>query len=142
MISLTDNIEDGLKLVFSSREDSYKDTIVKEIYKPLPKGTYPKVTIQEIDNSEVISRSTSEGEKTTSLGYQIVCYSRDTAEYDYVDSVKFMADLVDNYISQNYKMQRIGSPVTVPYITDKTVMTCTLRYSCVYDRETNLIYIN
>lgn len=142
MITLIEQLVDQLQEYFSNRNDSYKDTFVKEIYKPLPKGTYPKITIQEIDNSEVTSRSTSEGEKTSTLAYQIICYSRDTEEYDYIDSVRFMGMLVDDFLSANYKMQRLGSPVLQPYISDKTIMTYTLRYSCVYDKETNLIYIN
>lgn len=141
-MTIIDDIESKLNTFFGARTDSYKDTIIKEIYKPLPKGTYPKITIQEIDNSEVVSRTTAEGERTTGLGYQIVCYSRDTAEYDYISSVRFMLDLVHECISENFKMQRIGSTVIQPYITDKTIMTGTVRYTCVYDKETNLIYIN
>lgn len=142
MITLINQLETGLQEYFSNREDSYNTTLVKEIYKPLPKGTYPKITIQEIDNSERIDRSTAEGEKTSILTYQITCYSRDMEEYDYIDSVRFMGNLVDDFISANYKMQRLGSPVLQPYITDKTIMTYILRYTCVYDKETNLIYIN
>ena len=142
MISLINDLVNGLQEFFSTRTDSYKDTIVKEIYKPLPKGTYPKITIQEIDNSEEISRTTANGEQTTNLTYQIICYSRDTEEYDYIDSVRFMANLVNEYISENYKMQRLTTPVIQPYLTDKTIMTYTIRYSCVYDKETSLIYIN
>ena len=142
MTTIIDDIENKLQTFFSARTDSYKNTLIKEIYKPLPKGTYPKITIQEIDNSEIESRSTAEGEMTTDLGYQIVCYSRDMDEYDYIDSVRFMLQLVDECISENFKMQRIGSTVIQPYITDKTIMTGTVRYTCVYDKETNLIYMN
>lgn len=142
MTTIIDDIEEKLQNYFSERTDSYKDTLIKEIYKPLPKGTYPKITIQEIENDEIISRSTSEGEKTTGLGYQIICYSRDMEEHDYIDSVRFMLELVDDCISSNYKMQRMGSTIIQPYITDKTIMTGIIRYSCVYDKETNLIYVN
>lgn len=142
MITLIKDLEEGLKQEFSNRTDSYANTLIKEIYKPLPKGTYPRITLQEIDNSEEVDRTTAQGERTTALTYQIVCYSRDTEEYDYIDSVRFMASLVDDFISENYKMQRLGSPVLQPYITDKTIMTYTQRYSCVYDKETNLIYVN
>ena len=142
MISLIDQLVNQLQEEFSNRQDSYNKNTVKEIYKPLPKGTYPKTTIQEIDNSEEINRSTAEGERTTALAYQIVHYSRDTEEFDYVDSVKQMASITDDFLSKNYKMQRLGNPVIQPYILDKTVMTYTQRYSCVYDKETNLIYVN
>ena len=77
---------------------------------------------------------------TTQLGYQITTYSRDTEEYDAVDSVKFMMDIVNDYLQSKYLMRRLGDRVIVPYITDNTIMTCTQRYTCVYDKETNLIY--
>lgn len=109
-IDFIKQIIDKLQAYFSSREDEYKDTIVKEIYKPLPQGQYPKVIVSEIDNSEMISRSTLQGERTTNLGYQITCYSRDMEQFDKIDSVRFMASLVDNVMSGYYKMQRLGSP--------------------------------
>ena len=142
MISLTEQLITQLREVFSAREDTYKNTIIKEAYKDLPKGTYPKIIIEEIDNSEVFSRSTNQGERTTALSYQIVVYSRDTEEYDYVDSVKFMMDIIDDFIAQNYAMRRLGSRAIKPYITDDTIMTCTQRYSCVYDKDMQLIYKN
>ena len=141
-MTLINQLLGEIQELFSNRTDSYKNTIVKEAYKTLPKTKYPMVTIQEIDNSEVESRTTAEGERTTLLSYQIVCYSRDTNEYEYVESAKFMANIVNNFIMSNYKMRRLGSPIPQPYISDNTVMTSTQRYSCVYDNETNLIYKN
>lgn len=141
-MTLIYQIEEQLKEYFSNRLDSYKDVTIKQAYKTLPKAKYPMITIEEIDNSEVDSRSTASGEQTTLLTYQIVCYSRDTEEYDYVDSARFMGNLVNDFIMSNYKMKRLGTPVSQPYITDNTVMTCIQRYSCVYDKETNLIYKN
>lgn len=141
-MTLLDQIEDDLKEGFEERQDSYKDTLIKPEYKILPKAKYPMITIKEITNSEMISRSTSQGERTTLLGYQITCYSRDTNEYEYVKSAQYMMDIVDQIISNKYKMRRQGDRATIPYISDNTVMTCTQRYSCVYDKETNLIYVN
>lgn len=141
-MTLIDQLEEQFKEYFRQRNDSYRDTLIKQAYKELPKTKYPMITIEEIDNSEVESRTTAKGEQTTLLTYQIVCYSRDTDEYDYVDSAKFMGNLVNDYIMENYKMRRLGSPVPQPYIQDRTVMTCIQRYSCVYDKETNLIYKN
>lgn len=141
-MTLINQIIDGLNEEISQRNDEFNNTIVKEIYKPLPKGTYPKIVVQEIVNNEVLSRSTSEGEKTTLLSYQFMCYARDMEGYDYIDAVKVLANIVETYIANNYKMQRLGNPVVQPYITDSTVMTSTLRFSCVYDYETNLIYKN
>lgn len=141
-MTLIKQLEEQLKELFENRNDSYNQTVVKEAYKTLPKTKYPMVTIQEIDNSEVESRTTAEEEKTTLLTYQIVCYSKDTEEYEYVESARFMGNIVNDYIMANYKMRRLGTPVSQPYIIDNTVMTCTQRYSCVYDKETNLIYKN
>lgn len=144
MIHLTDQLVDDIQNLFSEREDSYKETIVKEEYKTLPKGYYPRVIIGEIDNSEVSSRSTTQGERSTLLGYQIKVYSRDTEEYEAIDSVKFMLDIIYDYLqpANGYNMQRLGSPAIVPFISDNTVMTGTIRYTCVYDYDTNLIYRN
>ena len=142
MITLLPQIVQGLGDTFASRNDTYQETIVKESYKSLPKGAYPRVVVQEITNSEVLDRSTREGEQTTLLSYQITVYTRDTEEFDYVDSARFMASIVDDYMMQEYKMQRVGDMVIQPYISDNTVMTCTQRYTCVYDKETNLIYKN
>lgn len=141
-MTLINQLEEKLQELFSNREDSYKNMLVKEAYKKLPKTRYPMITIEEIDNSEVESRSTAEGEQTTLLSYQIVDYTRDTEEHEYVEAAKFIANIINDYIMSNYKMIRLGAPVVQPYIQDSTVMTCTQRYSCVYDKETNLIYKN
>lgn len=141
-MTLINQLIDDLKEELQSREDTYKNTIVKEAYKSLPKNKYPMITIQEIDNSEVTSRTTANGEQTTLLTYQIVCYSRDTEEYEYVESARFMGELVRDFIDKNYKMIRMGSPSLIPYIQDNTIMTYTQRFSCVYDKETNLLYKN
>lgn len=140
MISLTKKIVEELQEIFSQREDSYNKTIIKEAYKELPKGQYPKIIVEEINNSEVFSRSTSQGERTTNLSYQITAYSRDMEEYDYVDSVRFMMDIVNEYIAGKIAMRRLGDMAVKPYITDKTIMTCSQRYSCVYDKDMQLIY--
>jgi hypothetical protein len=140
MISLTNQIVEGLQETFSQREDSYKDVIVKEAYKELPKGKYPKVIVEEINNSEVYSRSTAYGERTTNLSYQITAYARDTEENNYVDAARFMMDIINEYITGNIAMRRLGDMAVKPYITDKTIMTCTQRYSCVYDKDTELVY--
>lgn len=145
MVSLLDEIKEDLSEYFAQREDSYKDTVVKKMYESLPKGQYPRITIEEITNTSVLSRETSNGERTTALTYQFNCYSRDTEEYNYVDSVKFMATLIDDFIKTSKKfcrMTRIMSSGAQPYTIDSTVMTYNLRYSCVYDEETNLIYTN
>lgn len=140
MISLTKQIVEGLQEAFASREDSYNKTIVKEAYKDLPKGQYPKIVVEEINNSEVFSRSTAQGERTTNLSYQITAYTRDMEEYDYVDGAKIMMDIINEYIAGNMAMRRLGDMAVKPYITDKTIMTCSQRYSCVYDKDMQLIY--
>lgn len=141
MISLTNQLIEEFRELFQNREDEYNKVIVKEIYKDFPKGYYPKITIEEIDNDEIVERTTTEGERTTLLSYQITCYSRDMDQYDKVDSAKFLAQTIDDYIAEHYQMKRLTNANNLkPYIYDQTVMTVTLRYSCIYDRETDLIY--
>lgn len=145
MISLLDELKDELIKYLSLRNDSYKNTIVKKMYEALPKGQYPRITIEEIINTSVLGRETAQGERTTSLTYQFNCYSRDTEEYNYVDSVRFMAQLIDDFIKNSEyfcRMTRIMTSGAQPYTIDDTVMTYNIRYSCVYDEETNLIYTN
>jgi hypothetical protein len=142
-MTLLPQLIEQLQEVFNSRIDSYKDTLIKEKYKPLPKGKYPRIIIEETENEEVENRSTAAGERTVALTYTFTCYSRDMEENDYVDSVKFLANEIEKFIADNYKpMTRLGDPVNIPFISDRTVMTRVLRFSCVYDYETNLIYKN
>ena len=141
MVTLINQLEEDIQELFSQRNDEFKKVLVKQKYKELPKGKYPKVIIEEIRNSEIISRSTTQGERTTALGYQITVYSRDMQEFDAIDSVRQILSIIDDYLQiPNYNMQRIGTPAVIPYISDSTIMTGAIRYNCVYDKETNLIY--
>jgi hypothetical protein len=142
MISLLDQLKEQLTELFANREDDYNKTIVKKAYENLPKGQYPRVIISELSNNSVMNRETSEGERTTLLGYQFAVYSRDMTDYEASDSVNFMIHLIDDYIQEHYKMSRISVTGVQPYIVDSTVMSNISRYTCVYDKETNLIYIN
>jgi hypothetical protein len=143
MVTIINQLEEYIQSIFANREDSYKDTIVKQKYKTIPQGYYPKVIIEEIENSEVSGRSTTQGERSTMLGYQITVYCRDTEEHEAIDAVRFILQLIDEALQPpNYNMQRIGSPAIIPFISDETVMTGALRYTCVYDYETNLLYRN
>lgn len=142
MIDLAKQIVDELQEVFSQREDEFNKTVVKEAYKYIPKSTYPRVVVNQINNSEVQERSTSEGERTTQLGLQIESYCRDMQEYDNVDGSKEIMNIANDYIMSNYKMNRRGDRVVQPYLVDDTVMQCIQRYDCIYDYETNLIYKN
>lgn len=142
MISLLKQLEDELTIYFGSMENDYKNTIVKRANKSLPKGKYPRVIISELSNNSVRNRETSQGERTTLLGYQFSVYTRDMEEYEACDSADYMIALIDDYIQQNYKMSRISVQGVQPYIVDSTVMTNSSRYTCVYDKETNLIYVD
>lgn len=141
MVTLIYQLKEDLQELFSSREDEFKNVIVKQEYEEMPKGKYPKVVIEEIDNSEIESRTTTQGERSTLLGYQITVFSRDMQDYIAIDSVRTILNIIDDYLQiPNYNMQRLGSPAIMPYIEDTTIMTGAIRYTCVYDKETNLIY--
>ena len=143
MVTLIKQLEEDIQAVFTGREDEFNKVLVKEKYKEMPKGKYPKVIIEEIQNSEVESRTTTQGERTTALGYQITAYSRDMQDYDAIDSVREILNIIDDYLQiPNYNMQRVGTPAIMPYINDNTIITGAIRYTCVYDKDTNLIYRN
>lgn len=141
IVSLTPQLVTDLQTAFNNQQGFLKDTTVKEKYKELPKIKYPMVVVEEILNNEISSRSTTQGERSTALGYQITAYTRETQKYDAIDSLKLILDVIyDTLKPPAYNMQRIGTPAIIPYISDDTVMTGALRYNCVYDYETNLIY--
>lgn len=141
MVTLINQLEEELQKLFNSRNDEYSETIVKQKYKTIPEGYFPRVIIEEIQNREIESRSTSLGERTTALGYQINCYSRDMKNYEAVESVRQMLEIIDNYLQPpRYMLHRIGDPAIYPFISDITIMTGAVRYNCVYDYDTNLIY--
>ena len=142
MVSLLNQLKEELTELFANRQDSYNKTIVKKAYEPLPKGQYPRVIISELSNNSVMNRETSDGERTTLLGYQFAVYTRDTEEYEATASADFMISIIDDYIQEHYKMSRISVTGVQPYIIDSTVMSNVSRYTCVYDKETQLIYTN
>jgi hypothetical protein len=62
-------------------------------------------------------------------------------EYTAKESVREIMNILVDYLQPpEYNIQRIGTPAIMPYIEDETVMMGVLRYNCVYDKETNLIY--
>ena len=101
------------------------------------------ITIFELDNSENERFSTAQGEKVSNLGYQIDCYSRSTEFLQATESAMLMGRIVNNVLGgPNHKMTRIGTPVLMPLIQDKTVIKYSLRYTCVLELDTNTIYKN
>ena len=101
------------------------------------------ITIFELDNSESERFSTATGEKVSNLSYQIDCYSRQTSYLQATDSAMLMGRVVNKVLGgEKYKMTRIGTPVLMPLIQDKTVIKYSLRYTCVLELDTNTIYKN
>ncbi len=101
------------------------------------------ITIFELDNSENERFSTADGEKVSSLSYQIDCYSRNTEVMQATESAMLMGRVVNKVLGgPNYKMTRIGTPVLMPLVQDKTVIKYSLRYTCVLELDTNTIYKN
>lgn len=101
------------------------------------------ITVFELDNSENIRFSTADGEKVSNLSYQIDCYSRQTETLQATESAMLMGRIVNRLLGgPRYKMIRIGTPVLMPLIQDKTVIKYSLRYTCVLELDTNTIYKN
>lgn len=143
MVTLIPQLKEDLQNLFSEREDSLNQTTVKDSYEELPKGKYPLIVIEEIQNEEIVSGSTTQGERRTALGYNIKALSRATEEYTAKQAAKAMLDIVVDYLKPPaYNLSRGAQTPILPDIRDNTIMYGTQTYTCVYDHETNLIYKN
>lgn len=100
------------------------------------------ITIEEIDNSEYVEFTSNIGEEVSNLGYQIMCYSRNTLNLQATEAVRVIGFQVNDLFLNTYNMRRIGQPVLQPFINDKNIMTYTLRFECAFDLDENRIYKN
>lgn len=143
MVTLIPQLKADIKQAFENLNNSFKNTTVKDAYEELPKEQYPLVVIHEINNAEIASRSTTQGERTTDLGYQFDVLTRATEEYTAKQGANYMLDIIQETLTPpNYMMLRGARTPIIPDIRDNTIMTGNARYNCVYDYETNLIYKN
>lgn len=80
------------------------------------------------------------GEEFSTLTYQINCMSRNVSEMQANEVLRLMSKIVNKVLGDNYKMVR-GTPTPImPLPSDTTVYQLSLRYSCVFDIERNIIY--
>jgi hypothetical protein len=141
MVTLIPQLKEDIQNLFSEREDSLNVTTVKDAYEELPEGKYPLIVIEEIENTENIYGSTTQGERRTNLGYNIQALARDTEEYTAKQAAKIMLDIVADYLQPpRYNLSRGGRTPIIPDNRDNTIMFGTQTYTCVYDYDTNLIY--
>lgn len=143
MVTLIPQLKEDFQTLFSEREDALKETTVKDAYEVLPKEKYPLIVIEEIENTENVSGSTTQGERRTNLGYNIQALARDTEEYTAKQAAKLMLDIVAEYLQPpEYNLFRGARTPILPDNRDNTIMYGTQTYSGVYDKDTNLIYKN
>ena len=117
--------------------------MIKGIYDENPPVSYPMITIQEIDNSEMTEYSTADGEEVSSLSYQIDCYSRGTLDLQATESSMLIGRIVNEVLGgEKYKMTRISTPALMPLIEDNSIIKYSIRYSCALFLSQKTIYKN
>lgn len=144
MISLSNQLRDDLEELFRNNENypEYKDIIVKKQYEKYPKITYPIISIQELNNEDVLKYRDDDGEEVTYLGYQIRIDSEQTENHTALENVEIIGELIDEYLKgeRYWCLRRIGNFAKYPMQNDDNVMVGYLRYECNVDIKTNTIY--
>lgn len=57
------------------------------------------------------------------------------------EAVRLMGNEINKVLGgENYKLNRLGSPVIKPFITDNTILTYTVRYNGVLSLNDNRLY--
>lgn len=144
MISLTNQLRDDLETLFKNNENypEYQDIIVKKQYEKYPKIRYPIISIQELNNEDVLRYRDDMGEEVTYLGYQIRIDSEQTSTHTALENVEIIGNIIDEYLkSERYWcLRRIGNFAKYPMQNDDNVIVGYLRYECNVDIKTNTIY--
>ena len=144
MISLTNQLRDDLETLFKNNENypEYQDIIVKKQYEKYPKIRYPIISIQELNNEDVLRYRDDMGEEVTYLGYQIRIDSEQTSTHTALENVEIIGNIIDEYLKgeRYWCLRRIGNFAKYPMQNDDNVIVGYLRYECNVDRKTNTIY--
>lgn len=100
------------------------------------------VTIEELNNDNVTRYFDGDKENVSYLAYQIDIYADETEDLTAINNVREIADIIDEFMKgERYKcLQRIGNIPIVPLQTDNNIMVGHLRYECLLDLNTNIIY--
>lgn len=144
MISLANQLRDDLETLFKNNENypEYQDIIVKKQYEKYPKIRYPIISIQELNNEDVLRYRDDMGEEVTYLGYQIRIDSEQTSTHTALENVEIIGNIIDEYLKgeRYWCLRRIGNFAKYPMQNDDNVIVGYLRYECNVDIKTNTIY--
>lgn len=144
MRTLLNQLKNDLKELFENNENypEYQDIIVKKQYERYPPIKYPIISIQELNNEDVLRYRNDSGEQVSYLGYQIRIDSEQTENHSALENVEIIGDIIDDYLkSEKYWcLRRIGNFAKYPMQNDDNVMVGYLRYECNLDINTNTIY--
>lgn len=144
MITLSDQLRDDLENLFKNNESypEYQDIIVKKQYEKYPNIRYPIISIQELNNEDVLKYRDDTGEKVTYLGYQIRIDAEQTETHTALENVEIIGNIIDTYLKgeRYWSLRRIGNFAKYPMQNDDNVIVGYLRYECNVDIETNTIY--
>lgn len=144
MRTLLNQLKNDLKELFQNNEDypEYKDIIVKKQYEIYPKIKYPIITIQELNNEDVLKYRNDSGEQVSYLGYQIRIDCEQNEIRSALENVEIIGEIIDNYLKGDkyWCLRRIGNFAKYPMQSDNNVMVGYLRYECNLDINRNTIY--
>ena len=144
MITLSNQLRDDLESLFKNNEDypEYQDIIVKKQYEKYPEIRYPIVSIQELNNEDVLKYRDDRGEQVTYLGYQIRIDAEQNEDHTALENVEIIGEIIDTYLKgeRYWSLRRIGNFAKYPMQNDDNVIVGYLRYECNVDINTNTIY--
>lgn len=144
MRTLLKQLKTDLKELLENNQDypEYQDTIVKEQYEVYPKIRYPMITIQELNNEDVLRYRNDSGEQVSYLGYQIRIDCEQSETHSALENVEIIGEMIDEYLKgeRYWCLRRIGNFAKYPMQNDDNVMVGYLRYECNLDINTNTIY--
>lgn len=98
------------------------------------------ITIEEIDNSEAQAYTSNKGEEYSNLSYQINGYVRTTSNFQASELAEILLFEINKVLGEEYRMNRLGSPILTTLPADANIKVISVRYNCVFSLEENRIY--
>lgn len=140
MVTLIQQLKEDLNTYFTT-ETTYTNMIVKEKFDILPKTKYPRIYIEEINNSDN-DRYHDETEEVSSLGYIFTINATQSSTLTAIQNIRNIANLLDTYLKgDRYRcLTRRTGLIIKPLPIDYTVMTGYMTYDCDVEIKTNTIY--
>lgn len=144
MNELQNQLRDDLRQLFHENDayPEYQNMIVKNQYEKYPEISYPMITINELNNEDVLQYRDDSGEEIDYRSYQIRIDSEQTETHTALENVEIIGNIITEYLNGDryWCLRRIGNFAKYPMQNDDNVMVGYLRYECNLDIHRNIIY--